>query len=90
MCACGAPVRAQSLTLTIRNSDATQELVNFICDNGIPDWIAEFERRMMSETLAMPTRPAATRGSAADTRVLAQVEKWMAVIREIKQEPARN
>ena len=90
MCAYGAPVRAQSLTLTIRNSHAPQELVNFVCDNGTHHWIAEFERRTMSETLAAPTKPATPRGSAADTRVLAQVEKWMAVIREIKQEPARN
>ncbi len=43
----------------------------------------------MSETLAMP-RPPAPRVNAADTRVLAQIEKWMAVIREIKQESARN
>ena len=44
----------------------------------------------MSENLAAPTKSAATRSSAADTRVLAQVEKWMAVIREIKQEQAKN
>jgi hypothetical protein len=45
---------------------------------------------MMSETLAAPTKLTAPRGNAADMRVLAQVEKWMAVIREIKQEPARS
>lgn len=44
----------------------------------------------MSETLAMQTKPTSARGTAADTRVLAQVEKWMAVIREIKQEHAKN
>ncbi len=44
----------------------------------------------MSDTLAVPTKSAAVRGKAADTRVLAQIEKWMAVIREIKQEPAKN
>ncbi len=45
----------------------------------------------MSDTLTVPTKSAAApRNSATDTRVLAQVEKWMAVIREIKQEPARN
>lgn len=92
-CACGAPARARLLTLTIRNSNAAQdaqELAKFVCDNGIRDWIAEFERRMMPETLAAPTKPSAPRGNAADMRVLAQVEKWMAVIREIKQQPARN
>jgi hypothetical protein len=45
----------------------------------------------MSESLDKPTKFVATRGSAAtDTRVFAQVEKWLAVIREIKREPAAN
>lgn len=44
----------------------------------------------MSETVAAPTKFASTRGATVDTRVLAQVEKWMAVIREIKQEPVKN
>ena len=44
----------------------------------------------MSETHDQPAKPVATRGSAADTRILAQVEKWMAVIREIKREPVTH
>jgi|GEM_PF-6504543 len=44
----------------------------------------------MSDSLAMPMKTAATRSTTADTRVLAQVEKWMALIRQIKQEPAKN
>ena len=44
----------------------------------------------MPETPATPTKPAAPRGSAADMRVLAEIEKWMAVIREIKQGHAAN
>ncbi len=45
----------------------------------------------MSDALIMPTKSAAMpRSSAADTRVLAQVERWMAVIREIKQKSAKN
>ncbi len=44
----------------------------------------------MSDNLAAPMKSAATRGSAVDTRILAQVEKWMALIREIKQEHAKN
>jgi len=43
----------------------------------------------MPETLAAPTKPA-TRNSAADSRIIAQIEKWLAVIREIKQEQAKN
>lgn len=65
-------------------------MVNFVCDNGGRDRIAEIGDASMSDTLAMSTKAAAPRSSAADTRVLAQVEKWMAVIREIKQEPAKN
>jgi hypothetical protein len=44
----------------------------------------------MSGTIDTQTKAAAVRGSTADIRILAQVEKWMAVIREIKQESARN
>jgi hypothetical protein len=44
----------------------------------------------MSDNLAVPMKSAATRGGADDTRVLAQVEKWMAVIREFKQEQTKN
>jgi len=43
----------------------------------------------MPETVAAPTK-LATRSSAADSRIIAQIEKWMAVIREIKQEQAKN
>jgi hypothetical protein len=45
----------------------------------------------MSESLDKPTKPVATRaGAATDTRAFAQVEKWLAVIREIKREPVTN
>ena len=44
----------------------------------------------MSDNLAAPMKAASTGGSATDTRVLAQVEKWMALIREIKQQPAKH
>ncbi len=44
----------------------------------------------MSDNLAMPMKSAAPRSSTGDTRILAQVEKWMALIREIKQERAKN
>jgi len=44
----------------------------------------------MSDTVPAQSSPTPRRGSAADTRALAQVEKWLAVIREIKQERATN
>ncbi len=44
----------------------------------------------MSDNLAVPMKSAPTGSSVTDTRILAQVEKWMALIREIKQERAKN
>jgi hypothetical protein len=40
----------------------------------------------MSEPVQTQSKPAATRGSVSDERVLAQVEKWMATIREINRD----
>jgi hypothetical protein len=40
----------------------------------------------MSGSLATPTRSTSTRGGPADLHMLAHVEKWMAMIREIKRE----
>jgi hypothetical protein len=37
----------------------------------------------MSEPAHTQSKPASTRGTASDDRVLAQIEKWMATIREI-------
>ena len=44
----------------------------------------------MSDNLAAATQHPSPRTNAADTRVLAQVEKWMALIREIKRERGAN
>ncbi len=40
----------------------------------------------MPEPVQTQSKPASTRGSASDERVLAQVEKWMAMIREINRD----
>ncbi|MGB7100012.1 MAG: hypothetical protein WBD95_14770 [Xanthobacteraceae bacterium] len=40
----------------------------------------------ISETADTHQKPASTRGDSADKRALAQVEKWMAIIREISRE----
>jgi len=37
----------------------------------------------MSQPAHTPSQPASTRGTEANDRVLAQIEKWMAMIREI-------
>jgi hypothetical protein len=40
----------------------------------------------MSEAAAMQSKPIAMRGNSSDQQVLAQVEKWMAMIRELSRE----
>ena len=44
----------------------------------------------MSETADIQPKPKTTRDSSNDRRVLAQVEKWMEMIREIGHEPVKN
>jgi hypothetical protein len=41
----------------------------------------------MSENLATTMKTAPARNGASDLQMLAQVEKWMATIREINREP---
>jgi hypothetical protein len=40
----------------------------------------------MSETTDSQSKPVSSRGDAADKHALAQVEKWMAIIREISRD----
>jgi hypothetical protein len=44
----------------------------------------------MSETVTTQPKPKATPNGAADGKVLAQVEKWMAMIREISREQMKS
>jgi hypothetical protein len=45
----------------------------------------------MSETAtATRPKPLATRDSSTDQRVFAEIEKWMATIRELSREPAKT
>jgi hypothetical protein len=44
----------------------------------------------VSEAVATQPKPKTTPRSANDGRVLAEVEKWMAMIREIKSEQVKN
>ena len=37
----------------------------------------------MSEPVQTPSKPASTRGTESNDRILAQIENWMAMIREI-------
>jgi hypothetical protein len=47
-------------------------------------------RKIMSETVSTQPKPKSTQRGSADGRVLAEVEKWMAMIREIAREQAKN
>ena len=44
----------------------------------------------MSDTVNTQPKPKSTPRSSADRDVLAQVEKWMAMIREISQEQVKS
>jgi hypothetical protein len=44
----------------------------------------------MPETHDTQTKSASTRSSSADKQIIAQVEKWMAMIREISREPVKS
>ena len=66
-------------------SGREQETVNLIGDDGTSNW----SRCVMSESassVATPPKPADTRSEAADKQAFAQVEKWMAIIREVSRE----
>jgi hypothetical protein len=64
-------------------------LVKFVCDNGSTN-APLFAGVFMSDNPAVPMKSAAPRSTTADTRILTQVEKWMALIREIKQERVKE
>jgi hypothetical protein len=44
--------------------------------------------RTMTESVATSSKPSSRRTDSGDEQALAQVEKWMAVIRELSHEPA--
>jgi hypothetical protein len=44
----------------------------------------------MAETMTAQPKPNATRSGSADKSALAQVEKWMAIIREVAREQPKS
>ena len=44
----------------------------------------------MSETANSRPQPKSTRGGSGDEAILAQIEKWMAMIREISREQVKS
>ncbi len=47
-------------------------------------------RTITPETVNAQTTPKSAQRCPSDSRVLAEVEKWMAMIREISREPVKN
>jgi hypothetical protein len=48
------------------------------------------ERLAMSETITASPKPKSTRTGAGDKDIFVQVEKWMALIREVSREQAKS
>jgi hypothetical protein len=46
--------------------------------------------QVMAETMTAQPKSNATRSGSVDKAVLAQVEKWMAIIREVSGEKSKN
>lgn len=44
----------------------------------------------MAETMTAPPKSNAARSGSADSSALAQVEKWMAIIREVSREQPKS
>jgi hypothetical protein len=62
-----------------------------VCDNGVVRQHAvSGVAPIMSETVSLEPKPPMTRSGSDDGRALAQVEKWMAMIREISREEANR
>ena len=72
-------------------SDGAQEIVNFVCDNGVHNGMQPIGAApTMPATVNTQPKPKSMHGDSADGQILAQVEKWMAMIREISREQAKN
>jgi hypothetical protein len=82
MCDCGAGAETDSSPTDWRPY-SEQEKVTSACDNGSASSSVKARSHAVPEPVQTQSKPASTRGSASDERVLAQVEKWMAMIREI-------
>jgi hypothetical protein len=65
-------------------------LINAICDNNTVSPNAAYRSTVMSEIVDTQRKLNSPRGSTADRDILAHVEKWLAMIREISREQAKN
>jgi hypothetical protein len=65
-------------------------LINAICDNNTVSPNAAYRSTVMSEIVDTQRKPNSLHGSTTDRDILAHVEKWLAMIREISREQAKN
>jgi hypothetical protein len=70
-------------------SARAQTTVKIIGHKGAVDQHA-YRSTVMAETMTAQPKLNATRGGSADKAALAQVEKWMAIIREVSGEKSKN
>jgi hypothetical protein len=81
-----------SLRLTTKKPSKTHQSVKLLGETSPRKSNAIRKRSTMSESILSIMQPAlglahnSTKAGAADLRMLAQVEKWMAMIREINRE----
>jgi hypothetical protein len=73
------------INLTIVSPHGVQETVNFTCDKD-SDTASRSFVNMSEFSTAMPNA-ASKRGMSSADHAVAQVEKWMAMIREISTKP---
>ena len=86
-CGCGA--RHQTcVNLTAALTHGIQELVNFVCDKGCDPIGARSNMSELSTAVSnSASSPSSSPCAASDDHALAQVEKWMAMIREMDSKP---
>ena len=77
--------------------NAAQETVKLICDKNVRGGEAArwgvrvvMSNSVNAEPFNTQTKAKPAPRSSSDGRVLAEVEKWMEMIREISREPAKN
>ena len=85
-CAYGDPARCGELRLTFGNSDDLQVIARVICEKVVP----QGRKAIMSDTITVPQQAQPRRSGPADQDVFMQVEKWLAVIRELARDQAKR
>jgi hypothetical protein len=87
-CACGGLDKPHALRLILGTPHDLQAIARFICDKALPS--GAWERVIMSDAVITPPKVEQRDGRSADRVVFAQVEKWLAVIRELVREQAKT